>query len=65
MPLLLFVLAGIVLLFNASWFSGASLVGAILLGVGVIGFLLWVVVFGFIVSVFKDTKGPGTPRFHI
>lgn len=63
MPLLLLVLAGIILLFNSSWFAGASLVGGILLAVGVIGFIWWLVVAKFIVGIIKEVKGPGTPRF--
>lgn len=63
MPLLLLVIAGLILLLNSSWFAGASIIGALLLAVGVIGFIWWLVVAKFIVGVIKEVKGPGTPRF--
>lgn len=63
MPLLLLVIAGIVLLFNSSWFAGASLVGVLLLVVGLIGFLIWLATAKYIVGIIKSVKGPGTPRF--
>ncbi len=61
-PLVL-VVAGIVLLLNASWFHGASLVGWILVGVGTLLTLWVVVVLKFFVGIIKEVKGPGTPRF--
>ena len=63
MPLLLLVIAGIILLLNSSWFAGASIVGGILLAVGVIGFLWFLVVMKFVAGIIKEVKGPGTPRF--
>lgn len=63
MPLLLLVIAGIILLFNSSWFAGASLVGVILLVVGLLGFIAWLVMARFALGVIKSVKGRGTPRY--
>lgn len=64
MPLLLLVIAGIILVFNPGWFAGAALVGWLLIGVGLLFTLLFSVLFGGIFAwIFKEVKGPGTPRF--
>lgn len=61
-PLVL-VLAGIVLLLNASWFHGASLVGWVLVAVGVLLTIWATFVLKFVFGIIKEVKGPGTPRF--
>ncbi len=59
---LVFVVAGIVLLLNASWFHGASLVGWILVGIGTLLTLYVAIVLRVFVDLIKEVKGPGTPR---
>jgi hypothetical protein len=63
MLFLLLVIAGIVLVLNGSWFAGATLVGIILLAVGVVLTLWTLFVVRLATSIIKDVKEPGTPRF--
>ncbi len=42
---IIFIVAGIILLLNSGWFSGAALVGGILLGWGVFIFVIVAILF--------------------
>ena len=62
MLFLLLVIAGLVLVLNGSWFAGATLVGIILLAVGVVLTLWTLFVVRLATSIITDVKGVGTPR---
>jgi hypothetical protein len=62
MPVLFFIIAGIILIANSGWFHGADIVGIVLLVFGGLGLVLWLVAAKFARSIIKEVKGPGTPR---
>lgn len=53
---LVLILVGLALLFNPTWFTGAGVVGAVALGLGII-FLIIPLVLG--VAIFTGTKSVG------
>lgn len=55
MPTWLFIIAGLLLVLNPGWFTGATVIGIVLLAIGVISTLIALVVGGFIIGLFKDT----------
>lgn len=55
MPTWLLIIAGLLLILNPGWFTGAMVIGIVLLAIGVISTLIALIAGGFIISLFKDT----------